>query len=51
MKKKLIITVTAAAIFVVTGSFLSVKHFAEKPVTKNINVEIFKTASYISPAY
>jgi hypothetical protein len=51
MKQKLIITVTAAAILVVTGSFLSVKHFSEKPVTKNINVEIFKTASYVSPAY
>ncbi len=51
MKKKLIITVTAVAILVVTGSFLSVKHFSQKPVTKSINVEVYKTASYVSSAY
>lgn len=51
MKSKLIITVTAAVILVASSSFFGVKHFSEKPVTKNINVEIYKTASYVSPAY
>ncbi len=50
MKTKLIITVTAAAMLVVSSSFFVVKH-SEKPVTKNINVEIYKTASYVAPVY
>ncbi len=51
MKKKLIITIAAAVPLIVSGSFFGIKTFFEKPVTKNINVEIYKTASYVSPAY
>ncbi len=50
MKKKLIITATALLLGAL--SFLFSKNMvSEKPVSKNINVEVYKTASYISPAY
>ncbi len=51
MTTKLIITVTSALLVLTSGSFFSVKHSAKKPVDKNVNVEIYKTASYVSPAY
>ncbi len=51
MKKKLIITLTSAALILVSGSFFGMQSFKEKQVSKNINVEVYKTASYISPAY
>ncbi len=50
MKKKLIIT--ASALLLGALSFLFSKNrYAEKPVNKDIHVEVYKTASYISPAY
>ena len=51
MKKKLIII--AAALTLISGSgFFFAQHITSaKPVSKNINVEVYKTASYISPAY
>jgi len=51
MTTKLIITVTSALLVLTSGSFFSIKHSAKKPVDKNVNVEIYKTASYVSPAY
>jgi hypothetical protein len=51
MKKKLIITLTSAALILVSGSFFGMTNFEEKPVSKNISVEVYKTASYVSPAY
>jgi len=51
MKKKLIIAIAAAVPLLVSGSFLGVKSFSEKPITKNINVEVYKTASYVAPVY
>jgi hypothetical protein len=51
MKRKLIIT-TASALLLSALSVLFSKNFtAEKPVSKDINVEVYKTASYISAAY
>ncbi len=51
MTTKLIITVTSALLVLTSGSFFSIKSSAKKPVNKNVNVEVYKTASYISPAY
>jgi len=52
MKRKLIIT-TASALLLSALSVLFSKNFtaAEKPIDKDINVEVYKTASYISAAY
>ena len=51
MKKKLV--VIATALVLVSGSgFFFAKHVPDSAsVSKNINVEVYKTASYISPAY
>ena len=51
MTTKLIITLISALLVLTSGSFLSIKHSAKKPVEKSVNVEIYKTASYVSPAY
>ena len=51
MKTKLIITVTSAILVLTASSFYSIKNFTKKPVNKNINVAVYKTASYVSPAY
>ena len=51
MTTKLIITVTSALLVLTSGSFFGMKHSVKKPVDKNVNVEIYKTASYVSPAY
>ena len=51
MKTKLIITVTSAILVLASGSFIGIKNSSKKPVDKNINVEVYKTASYIAPAY
>src|SRR4051812_14844122 len=51
MTTKLIITVTSALLVLTSGSFFGIKNSAKKPVDKNVNVEIYKTASYVSPAY
>jgi hypothetical protein len=51
MTTKLIITVTSALLVLTTGSFFSTKNSTKKTVDKNVNVEIYKTASYVSPAY
>jgi hypothetical protein len=51
MKTKLIITITSAILVLTSGSFISLKNSTAKPVSKNINVEVYKTASYVSPAY
>ena len=51
MKKKLIIIATALTLLSGSGFFF-VKHVTPaKQVSKNINVEVYKTASYVSPAY
>ena len=50
MKKLLIITsaiLLAGSIYFLSGK----KMYAEQPVNKDINVEVYKTSSYISPAY
>jgi hypothetical protein len=50
MKKKLIIT--ASALSLCALCLLPAKIFyAGKPVNKNINFEVYKNASYVSPAY
>lgn len=50
MKKKLIIIATT--LILISGSLLlTKKNSAQTPVTKDINVEVYKTSSYISPAY
>ena len=50
MKRKLIIT--AAALLVSALSVLFSKDlFSEKPVTKDIDVTVYKTASYVAPVY
>lgn len=50
MKKKLII---ATAILLLGSSycFFGQHISSEKPVSKNINVEVYKTSSYVSPVY
>lgn len=50
MKKKLIITASSLLI-IASGIFSSMKTVTEKPVNKSINVQVYKAASYISPAY
>ena len=52
MKKKLIIIATALTLISGTGFFFA-QHIptTAEPVSKNINVEVYKTASYVSPAY
>ncbi len=52
MKKKLIIII-ATALVLLSGSYLffGQQVFSSAPVNKNINVEVYKTASYVSPAY
>lgn len=50
MKKILII----ATVILITASGYCVfakEMFAEKPVSKNINVEVYKTSSYAAPVY
>jgi len=49
MKKKLII---GAALILLAGSgFFAKSHFTAAPVSKDINVEVYKNASYVSPVY
>jgi hypothetical protein len=52
MKKKLII-ITATALVLLGSSylFLAQQDASSAPVNKDINVEVYKTASYVSPAY
>lgn len=50
MKKKSII-ITGILLSGVSVCFFGQKTSADKPVSKNINVEVYKTSSYISPAY
>jgi len=50
MKTKLILG-TALSLFVVLGPIVA-KHFSStQPISKDINVEVYKNASYVSPAY
>src|SRR5664279_2286261 len=50
MKRKLIIIATA--LILISGSlFFALGNSSEIPVSKDINVEVYKTASYVSPAY
>ncbi len=51
MKAKLIIVVTALSLASITGYFVTKKVTEVTPVNKSINVEVYKTASYISPIY
>lgn len=50
MKKRLIIA-TAALLLGSSVCFFGQTMLVEKPVDKNIDVEVYKDASYISPAY
>ena len=49
MNTKLIITVSA--VLLSAACLFGKNLFSEKPVDKNINVEVYKTSSYVSPAY
>jgi hypothetical protein len=51
MKTKLIITVTSAILVLTSGSFIGLKSSDKKSIDKQVNVEVYKTASYVSPAY
>jgi hypothetical protein len=51
MTTKLLITVTSAILVLTSGSFIGIKNSTKKHVNKNISVEVYKTASYVSPAY
>ena len=51
MKKKLIIITTALTILSGSGFFFAQHVHSSAAVSKDINVEVYKTASYISPAY
>ena len=51
MTTKLIITITSAILVLTSGGFFGTKHLTKKTVDKNINVQVYKTASYVSPAY
>ena|SRR5205809_1225176 len=51
MKKKLSIIATALVLISGSGFFFAQHVTSAKPVSKDINVEVYKTASYVSPAY
>src|SRR4051812_11762118 len=51
MKKRLIIIVTVLTLISGSGLVIAKNTSAKIPVSKNINVEVYKTASYTSPAY
>lgn len=51
MKHKSIIITTALALVSASCLFFAHNNSSETPVSKDINVEVYKTASYISPAY
>jgi len=51
MKKKLVIIATALTLLSGSGFFFAQHLPSSASVSKNINVEVYKTASYISPAY
>jgi len=50
MKRKLIIG-AALLLAVASYCFLTKSLFPGKPVSKNIDLEVYKTASYLSPVY
>ncbi len=49
--KKISIIIAAAMLIIITTGFISYKNFTVKKVNKNINVEVFKDASYNAPVY
>src|SRR6516164_6624083 len=51
MKKKLVIIATALTLLTGSGFFFARQHTSVKPISKNINVEVYKTASYVAPVY
>ena len=51
MKKKLVIIAAALTLLSGSGLFFAQHLPSSASVSKNINVEVYKTASYISPAY
>ena len=51
MKKKLVIIATALALVSGSGLFFAQHVSSSASVSKDINVEVYKNASYISPAY
>ena len=51
MKKKLIIVAAALMLASSSGLLIASNALKEIAVNKNINVEVYKTASYISPVY
>jgi len=51
MKHKLIIIATALVLVSASCLFFTQNNTYEAPVSKDINVEVYKTASYVSPAY
>lgn len=51
MKQKLIIIATALILVAGTGFFFANKANTTTQVSKDIDLEVYKTASYVSPAY
>ena len=51
MNTKLIIAATALSLLSATGFFFAKKVNSTTSVSKNIDLEVYKTASYVSPAY
>ena len=51
MKKRLIIIAAALIFLSGSGFFYAQQTTAEKPISKSIDVQVYKTASYVSPAY
>lgn len=51
MTTKLIITATAISFLSIIGFFTSKNITEAKKVSKSINVEVYKTSSYVAPVY
>lgn len=51
MKQKLIIATSALVMMICSAYVVVNKRTATQPINKNINVEVYKTASYLSDAY
>lgn len=49
--KKIFIIIACITFAIITTGFINYKSFTVKKVNKNINVEVYKDASYNSPVY
>ena len=49
--KRTLLTATVLMLLAGAGFYLAQNDSTKTPVHKNINVEVYKTASYVSPAY